>query len=127
MITLGYTIPAFLTIIIITVGETAQNCKTYSPNFGNGRCWFEGNIESTLFEYTSVFSNMSCIYYLNNPDVFQFLIADIMALRIWLDIPLVLSLTINSICFCKFAKVIYDNYRRMKSIEIQSDKKSNEL
>ena len=127
MITLGYTIPALLTIILITVGETANNCKTYSPNFGNGRCWFGGNIESILFEYTSVFSNMSCIYYLNNPNVFQFLIADIMALTIWLDIPLTLSLTINFICFYKFALVIYDNYRRMRSIEIQSDKKSNEL
>ena len=70
---------------------------------------------------------MSCIYYLNNPNVFQFLIADIMALRIWLDIPLALSLTINFICFYKFSLVIYDNYRRMRSIEIHSDKKSNEL
>ena len=70
MTTCGYTIPAFLTILMITVGETAQHCQTYSPNFGNGRCWFGGYIENIIFEYTSIFS--IDIYYINNTNVFQF-------------------------------------------------------
>ena len=39
----GYAIPAVLSIIMIAVGETVQNCQKHGPNFGNGRCWFGGN------------------------------------------------------------------------------------
>ena len=38
----GFVIPVFLTGILILVGETHTQCQPYSPNFGNGRCWFGG-------------------------------------------------------------------------------------
>ena len=45
MTCLGYIVPAILSAAMIAVEETVAKCNVYSANFGQGLCWFEGEIK----------------------------------------------------------------------------------